>query len=192
MYSIIPMNSQASMLMLEYYNNENMVAFQSALDDILLPIVREVNHGMENMNEFYREENNVVYIEKVMEDSLAIISLSGRNEQTIHDFKSDLKFSLNTLLKMFNENADNMDTSADYLMSLNGIIDYCDEILSYIIDNKNNIYSLASSNVIEIKNSMEQLSDILISQLGQMEQTQHYTLSILNKVKKVQQVLYKE
>lgn len=188
MYSI-SMDNKEFLLILNYYNQGKSVKFQAALESLLLPLVKDINHGIDMISDFYREENNIVYIEKVMEDSLAIIALAGRTPTTIHDFEADLKFSLVTVLNLFSQNTENMDICADYLMTLHAICDFCDQILSHIIDNRNDIYNTASASVIECKNSMESLYDILLSQLNEMDQVQTYSLGILNRIKKVQYIL---
>lgn len=175
-------------LLMEAYKTEDIQILKKQLNDIFAPQFETVNNNVKLADTYYTKDNNMGYIEQVMEDSVKIITNSERSESTLNAFKADLNFSKNTALQLFSTNSDFLDSFAMHMESLSTIEDVCQNFALKVKHSKNPIALSTLKNVTYIQGSAEILSNLLLSRMQEMDFIQVHTLDIINKIDYVQKV----
>ena len=175
-------------LLMQAYKTEDIRALKKQLNDIFSPQFQIVNADVKVADNYYTKDNNMGYIEQVMEDSVKIITNSERSESTVNAFKADLNFSKNTALELFSTNSDFLDSFAMHMGSLAEIEDVCESFAVQVKHEKNPISLAALKNINYVQDSAELLSTMLVNRMKEMDFIQVHTLDIINKIEYVQNV----
>lgn len=180
-------NSNVELLM-QAYKTEDLQVLKQQLNDVFAPQFEIVNNNVRLADNYYTKDNNMGYIEQVMEDSVKIVNKSDRSARTINAFKADLSFSKNTALELFSTNSDFLDSFAIHMDSLSNIEEVCQNFALKVKHSKNPISLSTLKNVTYIQDSAKLLSNLLISRMQEMDFIQVHTLDIINKIDYVQNV----
>lgn len=184
-------NNNVSLLM-QVYHSQDLTALKQQIDDIFSPQFHFITQCVKLADDYYTKDNNMRYIEQVMEDSVKIVTNSDRNVSIMNAFKADLKFSKTTAIDLFETNSEFLDDFALHMGALATIEDVCENFALQVKNAKNPISLSTLSNITNIQNSSDLLGNMLMNRMKEMDFIQMDTLNIINKIDYVQNVLKKQ
>lgn len=180
----VNVNKDELNILIAAYSSNDCNYFKSVIENMYRNKISKVTVDISELITSKSNENNVSYLEQVIDDSIQMIR-SKKKSLSLNSFLNDLNFSIINGKKVLLSNFDNIDILSDHLIELHTTEELSYNLLDYIYNHPNNL-AKEMTQIVEslLVNNMD-IRKVCSQYMQKLLYMQTHTLNIINKVQQI-------